>query len=389
MNSKILCLVFMLATQLNAFEFKSLEQLIEHPKILSAQYKMCEKILKDGSFKWTSIYKKSQRSVKPMQAFGQEAIETILHFSNKRVSKVELLYFSKADSKAIKFYEFDKKRINLGKELNKKLNVKSKGVKDKLTNSEKNRIYEWIRGNVRYRLEAVGTSSKDLEYLRLVINYSKARKVRYRTASQIQRMVKRTSEGDVYINYFPMVDQGAKGYCVCASLARVLQHYGRDIGQHEVAQLANSSKFGTSPQDLLAALEELSPKLHVDNHPLGDFALGKVYIRQGQTYQDFVAKAKRYFQDNRVKFSRYENHLFFAIDAGRPVAWALLVGLIEEKGIEAGKFYGHMRVIVGYNKKTREVIYTDSWGYGHELKRMKIDDAMTASFGMWEMRPEF
>ena len=362
---------------------KSVARLVEHPKVLAAPYAKFSNLLEEGEFRWTSRYKQSVRSTKPREVFGDTAIESVFHVKKSKISKVDLLYYSKADSEAISFDEFDQKRMALGKFLTKKLKVRAKRVKHELNDSEKTKIYEWVKGNNRYRLEAVGSNSLDLEYLRLIIKPKKSLKLRFKRGTELVRMLRKKVDGDVYINRFPMVDQGDKGYCVCASLARVLQHFGRDIDQHEIAQLANASKFGTSPQDLIRALDELSPKVYVDNHSLGFFALS----RYRGSLRDFVPRAKNYYKRYRLHFSRYENHLFFAIDAGRPVAWAMLLGLIPEEGLPQ-QFGGHMRVIIGYNKRTREIIYTDSWGYGHELKRMDLDDAMTVTFGMWEMRPE-
>jgi len=46
-----------------------------------------------------------------------------------------------------------------------------------------------------------------------------------------------------------------------------------------------------------------------------------------------------------------------------------------------------MRVIIGYNEKADEVIFSDSWGRGHELKRMKFADAMAATTGLFAILP--
>ena len=46
-----------------------------------------------------------------------------------------------------------------------------------------------------------------------------------------------------------------------------------------------------------------------------------------------------------------------------------------------------MRLIVGYNAKTEEILYSDSWGAGHELKRMKADDAWTITTGLMTVEP--
>jgi len=48
---------------------------------------------------------------------------------------------------------------------------------------------------------------------------------------------------------------------------------------------------------------------------------------------------------------------------------------------------GHMRLIIGCNPKTGQLIFTDSWGAGHEMKRMKIADAFQETHGLFAMQP--
>jgi hypothetical protein len=48
-----------------------------------------------------------------------------------------------------------------------------------------------------------------------------------------------------------------------------------------------------------------------------------------------------------------------------------------------GKITGHMRIINGYNKKTNEIIYTDSWGAGHEKKSMSTEKAWTETLRLF------
>lgn len=43
------------------------------------------------------------------------------------------------------------------------------------------------------------------------------------------------------------------------------------------------------------------------------------------------------------------------IDAGVPVLWAIP---------------GHMRMIMGYNEQDGVIYYSDTWGAGHEKKKM-------------------
>ena len=48
---------------------------------------------------------------------------------------------------------------------------------------------------------------------------------------------------------------------------------------------------------------------------------------------------------------------------------------------------GHMRLIIGYNNKTNEIIYSDSWGAKHAMKRMPSDNAFPMTTGLYFMEP--
>jgi cystathionine beta-lyase/cystathionine gamma-synthase len=48
---------------------------------------------------------------------------------------------------------------------------------------------------------------------------------------------------------------------------------------------------------------------------------------------------------------------------------------------------GHMRIIIGYNTATNEILYSDSWGRGHEEKRMSSDDAWIMTNGLSNLQP--
>lgn len=48
---------------------------------------------------------------------------------------------------------------------------------------------------------------------------------------------------------------------------------------------------------------------------------------------------------------------------------------------------GHMRLIIGYDSKENVIFYTDSWGPGHELKKMNIDEAFTGTMALMILEP--
>ena len=69
------------------------------------------------------------------------------------------------------------------------------------------------------------------------------------------------------------------------------------------------------------------------------------------------------------------------IDAGSPVLWSVTLGIYKEQIPVPQARGGHMRLIIGYNMKEQTIIYSDSWGAGHEKKTMPAAEAaaMTTS----------
>ena len=83
-----------------------------------------------------------------------------------------------------------------------------------------------------------------------------------------------------------------------------------------------------------------------------------------------------------------KNDVIKYVDVGIPLIWDVYLGLVEEKPkLSEQMSGGHLRLIIGYNKKTDELLYTDSWGRGHELKRLEVGDAMTMTFGLYVIKP--
>jgi hypothetical protein len=89
---------------------------------------------------------------------------------------------------------------------------------------------------------------------------------------------------------------------------------------------------------------------------------------------------------NKSDSSRFMREVQTRIDGGVPLLWSVMLGIVkEEKAPQA--FGGHMRLIIGYNAKTDEILYSDSWGFGHELKRMALPDAWTITTGVDAIEP--
>jgi hypothetical protein len=222
-------------------------------------------------------------------------------------------------------------------------------------------------------------------------------------ASHIKRDL---ASGDVWLGDVPMVDQGQKGYCVVAATERVMRYYGIAVDQQELAQAANSSaEGGTSGDAMLSTLKKLSNRLKVRVREIEKFDIKQIveliteYNRaakrvgttlipdQGGTinvsdvYRSMDVDVLREVRNkNKSDLARFSRAIQTHVDEGTPLLWMVILGKVPEPGIPqiAG---GHMRLIIGYNSKTNEVLFSDSWGAGHELKRMSASDAWTITNG--------
>jgi len=204
-----------------------------------------------------------------------------------------------------------------------------------------------------------------------------------------------------------MVDQGAKSYCVNAACERVLKYYGSEVDQHVLAQLGKSSASGgTDMEQMLKSLQAAGAKLQFRckelyiyktlmsesgiNHLIASYntAATKLKKKKLSTNPAFwqynamnIIRAldPEVFKVVRTKdhdFKEFQRHVHENINNGTPVLWGVLLGIVKEKDLPqvAG---GHMRLIIGYDDKSDQVIYSDSWGKEHAFKKMSWEDAWT------------
>lgn len=247
--------------------------------------------------------------------------------------------------------------------------------------------------------------------------------VRRPTARGLAANVTHTAQGDVYIDGFPMVDQGAKGYCAVATAERILRYYGSEVDQHVLAQLAASSgQRGTSMEALYEALRKAGSQLGVSVRDLMGFGLNinewkklaNDYNRQARRERKPKVEDKQWITVGRgvvtynfsalidafdwevftnykrereeYKFKRFRKHIKENIDVGIPLVWSVVLGKVPEPQLAQARG-GHMRTIIGYNARNDEIIYSDSWGPGHEFKKMDTLTAFTITIRLDLLAP--
>ncbi|MCQ2365529.1 MAG: C39 family peptidase [Akkermansia sp.] len=225
--------------------------------------------------------------------------------------------------------------------------------------------------------------------------------------SSLKGHVKHEEDGTVIIEGVPMVDQGMKGYCAPATLSRLFAYYGMDgVDQHALAALCNSQgSGGTSTADMQDAMERICKKFHIRITTLEDYhsvvtsicePYNKIAKKKDKPFinpaDDPLAVAdpailKQARAPKPAVVDKWMKDIRKSIDAGIPVLWGVKVGIYQEPVPLPQARGGHMRLIIGYNPKKRTVIYTDSWGAGHERKEIDAADALSMTTGRHILKP--
>lgn len=176
---------------------------------------------------------------------------------------------------------------------------------------------------------------------------------------KLKGLITRRPNGDLILDQVPMVNQGPKGYCLPATFERCLRYF-----------------------DIPADMYELA-------------AVGGTDFGGGTKFKEMAAGLDRYVQQQGRRLERADADLSIArlahyLDEGRPVIWGLSSGEAfnafanahsdaREKNTDwaqwkqiaaaAGKTHleeerdsGHACLIIGYNRATNEIAFTDSWG---------------------------
>ena len=214
----------------------------------------------------------------------------------------------------------------------------------------------------------------------------------------------------------PMVDQGSKGYCVAAVLERVMSYYGADFDQHTVAQFAESNaRSGTSLETMLDRLESMKGRLNLRITTFYRFYAFENDRQDMMRYQDLKRFVEDYnraavrmrqkeigkngyidFSDfvypcfvagrlgDRAGRQKFFNSIRQSINQGVPLCWAVL--LLPDSPEKVGAGY-HLRIINGFSRDGKNIIYTDSWGKGHEKKTMSADAAFGITLRLFSVAP--
>ncbi len=384
---------------------------------------------RDLGFQWVSVANDTAQTTRAgLTLFGNPVYQTLAHFEKGKLQEITVSLFNRGDAGEMPREKFEA----LLKSCVEKLTAASGAqptVRGKdATNAVRADGVIWQSSASKFLLEYSFTrevKTRNIpyraEFMRLEI--SPAERAQSLLASALatskpqkfngMEHIKRDASGDVVLTGVPMVDQGQKGYCVVASAERVMRYYGAQVDEHELAEIANSSAHGgTSNEAMFDALKKLSNRLRVKIRTIETFDV-RHFLALIAEYNRAAKRGKRateidtsshmldvpaiYAQmepdilrevrtRNKSESDRFLREVQAHIDEGLPLLWSVQLGIVPEEKAPQAKG-GHMRLIIGYNAKTDEIIYSDSWGYGHEQKRLPLADAWTITTGLDSIEP--
>ena len=364
----------------------TLEETIPKPRQLS----------KSPYFEWTSAERDGARFSKKIfnntstdiLLFGDlvKAEEAVIQFREGKAVRVDVSILNRGDSGAITDTTFQDYYKAAGRALGTMLGVAPRSHKVQSTGSS---VVGWLWTTpttvavLEYNPEALAPKSPQVEFLRLkmapanqwssLVNVAGIGGIRSKQ-SLLGSVTRDRSTGEVMLKGVPMVDQGQKGYCVAATCQRVFNYMGIRCDQHELASLlATDAEEGTNIGKMYEALTKVDAKFNT---------------------RFKAVKANKPFKTmTQTEYERFQKPDFMKtvrdyINAGTPVIWALDLGEAPPDPNLPQQGGGHMRLIIGYNDTTNQIIYTDSWGAGHEKKLMTANAANRATDVLFVMEPQ-
>lgn len=349
-------------------------------------------------------------------------IEAVFEFSDKNhLESVKMSMYNRADCGQWSKERFDKAVSTLSKRIGSVTKVKQPDFsKQKLSGST---IHQGIWHSASYDVALCWCATDEsTEYI--TINIEDRRQIKdirqdMRTVvntADLTKRIRKERGGIIWVDV-PMVNQGERGYCVVAGLERIFRYYNSSIDQHMLAQImASDPSQGTNMQVALETLEKNANKLRIRvktvyNEKLTAENLEKFikdYNRAASKKKKGKANAdniRRAGYDQRAMIAEMDPDIYLdlrsdrkpgvksffstvknSIDRGIPLVWSVI--LVKNEVKEQPDISYHMRIINGYNEKTGEIIYTDSWGAGHERKSMPAKRAWATTNMIMDVRPK-
>ena len=180
--------------------------------------------------------------------------------------------------------------------------------------------------------------------------------------------VVRRPSGDVFIDNVPMVNQGRKGYCVPATVERVLRYFGvADVDMHNLAEKYKTGVGGKTRADRM---------MHGSKRLLGEYGLRmrEVGALKRHTLVRNIDQGLPvlWFHFATDEFRRRLDHSLKSRKRATPEGWKRI--LASQKRLRQQTSNPHVALVIGYNRDTDEFAVSNSWGDQYRIAWVRYAD---------------
>lgn len=383
-----------------------------------------------AEFFWTSTNKESAQCTGGCTFLKEPVVKTVLRFGSNTVSEVMISLCSHGTSGSVSEADFLKKLAAIESKMKALAGnpVKQVVPKDGNSSEHKAKVTLWTKGAFAYKVEQGYTALRDKssskrvlqgEFVNLTI-LKNDKKIELNLVSDAKpevsslplgKRVKKTEE-EIIIDSVPMVTEGANEPYVVAATERVLRYYGMEVNSLELTQQAfKNAKNG--PVSGTAAVNSMVSSMGLKMKTLmqltaNDYAKivseynidakrkrlpSVTLVENGSIPVGKIMKAmnKDIFLENRQRNKKdiglFERTLRDNLSGGRPLLWWVNLGYVKEDPEFPRAEGEYLRIIIGYDKKSNDVIYSDSLGEGHEKKKMGVGSAFAITSGLLLIEP--
>ncbi len=370
---------------------------------------------------WVDKAQTKMRLSKPgIKLSGLSIGETIMNWKDAAMEDMVIMVYNKGDDGVMDKSTFNNRLKSVKETVSQLTGVEPKEYKagrGEAVVKVRGWIWVWEKGAIVVEANASNDRNGfEAEFIRMKLGPNQEavsrdksnRTSRSAIAKNLEKKGKR-----MVIKNVPMIDQGEKGYCAVATVARIFSYFGIEhVDQHEIASLANTSaEGGTDPMEMMDNLKSQAVKFHVRIRQLDSIREMKDFTRLLKAYNKAAKKLKKQTVNESTRdfsgfwasadadalraarasgtgqVSKWVNTVKQYVSAGVPVLWSVQLGIVPEPMRISQERGGHMRLIIGIDEEKQAVIFSDSWGARHEEKEMPLKDAIAITTGLWAMQP--
>jgi hypothetical protein len=189
--------------------------------------------------------------------------------------------------------------------------------------------------------------------------------------------LEKRENGDVVVGDIPMVDQGPKGYCAPATAERAMRYLGIPADMYILANAGQTGFGGGTSVDLL--LQGMAGQIRSKRRSFdswnGELKLKEIakYIDKGVPLMWCLYSTKE-FNDTANKRTQERK------DITDWAAWKTKVtGESAANSLPKDKETAHVVLVIGYNKDTNEIAFSDSWGERFKERWITLSEAEQVS----------